>query len=66
MNDMFADAPIPIDAQIAEVRRELAMRRYVYPRRIQSATMSQSTADKQIKALEAVLATLEKVKMGMV
>lgn len=49
---------ITLDQQIACVRRELALRKSAYPRWIQSRRMTQATADKEIAAMEAVLATL--------
>lgn len=43
---------------IAEVERELNLRARVYPRWIESGRLKQSTADEQVRRLEAVLAAL--------
>lgn len=63
MADLLGDAPIPLQAQIQEVHRELAMRRAVYPRRVEAGKMKQQTADQQIAAMEAVLKTLTDLKI---
>jgi hypothetical protein len=54
--------PIPIERQIACVRREVSMRKRVYPRWVQNAKMTQDEADRQIETMEAVQATLEKLQ----
>lgn len=53
---------VSIDDQIKEVKRELGMRRSVYPRWVSDRRLSQTEADIRTGRLEAVLATLEKVK----
>lgn len=53
---------IDIDRQIACVRREISMRRRVYPRWVQTSKMTQDEADRQISTMEAVQATLESVR----
>jgi len=50
---------ITIDEQIAEVKRELAMRNKVYPKWIEAGSMQKSKADFQILAMEAVLISLQ-------
>jgi hypothetical protein len=50
---------IPIADQIRCVRREIAMREAVYPRRVAIKKMKQETADHELAAMRAVLATLE-------
>lgn len=45
--------------QIAAVKREIAMRRNVYPRRVAEGRMTQAKADHEVAAMLAVLATLE-------
>lgn len=50
---------VPIEAQISEVRRELAMRADVYGKRVREGKMRQSEADLFTARLEAVLKTLE-------
>lgn len=49
---------IPLRDQIACVTREIAMRRRVYPRWIESGRMRQEESDREIARMEAVLATL--------
>lgn len=56
---LFTDAPIPLAAQIAEVERELAMRAHAYPRFVAAGKLKQETADRQVAALRAALATLK-------
>ncbi len=53
---------IPIDEQVAAARRELAMRRNVYPKWVDSRRMTQDKADREIAAMEAIIETLELVK----
>ncbi len=63
----MADAPLFPDAkpavslagQIAEVERELAMRKAVYPRWVADRRITQAAADARTIAMEAVLATLK-------
>jgi hypothetical protein len=57
--DLF---PPTIDEQIACVERELGYRGHVYRRRVGSGQMTQAKADKEIAAMQAVLATLKRVK----
>lgn len=47
-----------LDEQLKEVDRELGMRRRLYPRWVAAKTLSQATADKQIKLMEAVRETV--------
>ena len=49
---------VSIEDQIKCVRRELALRRIVYKKRVDSGAMTQSTANREIAAMEAVEATL--------
>lgn len=51
-------ADFGIRAQLAEVRRELAFRKLIYPRMIARGTKSREDAEKQIAAMEAVAETL--------
>lgn len=48
--------------QITEVRRELDMRRALYPGWIRSGRLAQSTADQRMLAMEAVLETLKRLE----
>lgn len=50
---------ITIDEQIAEVKRELAMRNKVYLKWIEAGSMKKSKADFQILAMEAILISLQ-------
>jgi hypothetical protein len=50
---------ISLNQQIDEVRRELEVRRTVYPRLVQTHKMRESVADFQMARLVAVLNTLE-------
>ena len=52
---------ITIDEQIAEVRRELAMRNKVYPKWIEAGSMQKSKADFQLLVMEAVLISLQTI-----
>ncbi|MCA1623362.1 MAG: hypothetical protein LC768_13130 [Acidobacteria bacterium] len=52
---------ITIDEQIAEVKREIAMRRKVYPKWIEAGSMQKSKADFQVLAMEAVLILLQAI-----
>lgn len=54
--------PITIERQIAAVRREISMRRKVYPGWVQRGRMTQDEADRQIATMEAARATLESVR----
>jgi hypothetical protein len=45
---------------IAEVRREIRMRRSVYPKWVRAGRMDQSEADRQIDLMEAVERRLTK------
>lgn len=54
----MADRRYSLATQIAEVERELAMRRQVYPGLVNSRAKRQAEADMQIAIMEGVLATL--------
>jgi hypothetical protein len=53
---------VPLERQIACLRREVGLRKRVYPRWIQNGRMTQEQADSQIEAMEAAQATLERVR----
>lgn len=53
---------VSIEDQIKCVAREIAMRRNVYPKWVDSKRMKQEAADREIAAMEAVIETLKKVK----
>ncbi len=50
---------VPLSEQIAEVKRELALRRNVYYSWVRQRKMTQPQADNQIARMQAVLETLE-------
>lgn len=52
----------PIDAQIAEVAREVALRRNVYPKWVEAKKLHQDTADRQLEAMAGALETLKLVR----
>lgn len=56
MPELFAPT---LQDQIAEIRRELGMRKGAYPRFVAAGKMKQATADRQVACLEAALKTLE-------
>lgn len=58
----MADMKRPIEAQIAEVKRELSLRANVYPARVAKAAMTQAEADEHTARMEAVLETLQRVE----
>ena len=47
-----------IQEQLAAARREVAMRRRVYPRWVESGRMSQHTADHEMACMVAIVETL--------
>lgn len=55
-------APIAVSLpdQIKCVRREIGLRKRVYPRWVESGRLTQAKADAEIAAMKAVLATLER------
>lgn len=53
---------ITIDEQIAEVKRELAMRARVYPRLVEAKKLKWEDGDRRIALLGAVLDTLEQLR----
>jgi hypothetical protein len=52
---------VPIERQIAAVKREISMRRHVYPKWVAGGKLTQAAAEQQIADMEAVQATLERV-----
>lgn len=50
---------VPLERQIACVKRELAMRGRAYPRWIAAGRMTQAKADQEVREMEAVLATVQ-------
>lgn len=54
-------APETLAGQIAELKRESAMRRQVYPRLIESGRLNLNQAARQVQALDAAIETLIRV-----
>ncbi len=51
--------------QIECVKRELRMRRHVYPERVARGAMSQAKADQEIEAMASVLEKLQSSYSGL-
>jgi hypothetical protein len=49
---------ISIETQVAEVKREIAMRKQVYARRIEAGKMSRGDAAQKIETMQAVVGSL--------
>lgn len=64
MSGLFGDLPtqVSLDEQLAAVKREIGYRRHVYPRLVAEGKKSKAACDKDIALMEAVLATLTKLK----
>lgn len=52
---------VPLTEQIACVKREIGLRERVYPRWVSSERMTQAKADTELRAMKAVLHTLEQL-----
>lgn len=52
---------VPLADQIAAVRREIALRRRVYPKWVEAGRMKAEAADREIAAMQAVLDTLQQL-----
>ncbi len=55
---------VPLEAQIACVKRELRQRRSVYARLMQDGRMTEEMVGKELREMQAVLATLMAVLEG--
>ena len=55
---------VNIDEQIACIQRERAMRVRMYPRWVKASKLTQSAADEEMCRIDAVLETLERVRVG--
>ena len=53
-----------ISEQIREVKREIALRKRVYPRWVSAGKLSDQAAERQLEAMESVLETLAELAMG--
>ncbi len=58
----MSDNTATLDEQIAEVKRECAMRERVYGSWVLSGKMKLDDSQRQIRRMRAVLATLERLK----
>lgn len=50
---------ITLERQVAEIRRELGMRRRKYPEWVAAGRMTQAQADERLDAMTAALETIE-------
>jgi hypothetical protein len=53
---------IPLEQQIAEVAREIALRGVVYPRLISVGTLARQNAAEQLARMRAALRTLRRLR----
>ena len=53
---------VTISEQLACAKREVGMRKRVYPRRVEAGRMTQAKADAETAAMEAIVATLEQLE----
>lgn len=53
---------VSLDDQVKAVEREIGMRRRVYPYRVSTNKMTQAQADRETRAMEAVLESLHRLK----
>lgn len=56
---------VNIDEQIACIQRERAMRTRMYPRWVKAGKLTQPAADEEMCRIDAVLSTLEGVRLGL-
>jgi hypothetical protein len=59
MSDLFS---VDLATMIDEVRREVEMRRHLYPRMVVNRQMNARTATRRLEIMEALLAKLEAEK----
>lgn len=55
----MADRTIDLPTQIQAAKRELDMRKHVYPHHVERRKLSQEKADAEIANMEAIVRTLE-------
>ena len=60
--EMFEGADVPLEAQITCVKRELRMRGELYPKWVDRKKMTNRQAGNELRAMGAVLQTLEAVQ----
>lgn len=51
--------PVSKEEKVASLKREIALRRQVYPGRVKDKKMSQARADREIEIMEALLKDVE-------
>ena len=56
------ETKIPLEDQIKAVEREIGMRLAVYPKLVAKAKMKQETADCELAAMQAVLASMRRYR----
>ena len=61
---MIISTNFTLPQQITCIKREIEMRKKVYPSRVNRGLMNQGSADYEIACMEAVLKTLEGLKDG--
>ncbi|HND55970.1 MAG TPA: hypothetical protein PLV92_26315 [Pirellulaceae bacterium] len=57
--DLCDRRAVPLHVQIDAAKRELGLRRKVYPRLVAKGQLRQSSADEEIAAMTAIVETLE-------
>jgi hypothetical protein len=60
----MADRIFTADEKLAAVRRDLNMRRRVYPRWVSNGKMNQAKADEETAVMEAIVADYERQVAG--
>jgi hypothetical protein len=53
------DTPVSMGEMVAELRRELAVRRSLYPGWVEDGRLSRRSAERRMKVLAAILKALE-------
>lgn len=59
MADLFAKEPVSLQDMLGCARRELAMRKKVYPGWVLRGKMERDEADKELRFMEAIVAHFE-------
>lgn len=59
VSDLLKDVPITLKEQILDVKREIGFRERLYPRWVEAGKMKMHDAEYRLRAMRAVLATLE-------
>lgn len=60
-DDMFEDEPVPLEAQLRCVEREIKKRQSVYERLVSKGRMTKARAQCEIRAMRAVRKTLQEL-----